>query len=119
MLDGHDVPVFDEIQLWERSSVPTCSVVLTVSHDDDLDELLSDLDRAGLTGENWTTSVRMLCAACSSGSPGAHDHPFGSSDGGDRTLGISGHAEAVEAVLAGWRDRREGRGHGRVAVELA
>lgn len=118
-LDGQEVPVFDEILLWERSPVPTCSVALAVADDDALGELLADLDAVGLTGEDWTTSLRMLCAACSSGSPGAHEHPFGTASGEERTVGISGRPEDITPVLRGWRSRGADRSCGEVVVELA
>ena len=111
--------VFDELELWERSPRPTLAVVLSGASDDDVAELVDDLDAAGLTGEDWTTSVRDLCRACSEGSPGAHDHPFGGGGVTDRTVGISGlPAEAAEVVEA-WRRRGAGRQAGELTVELA
>lgn len=119
VVDDEEFPVFDELELWERSPRPTLSVVLTAASDDDVEDLLEALDAVGLTGEDWTTSVRNLCRACSEGAPGAHDHPFGGGGVADRTVGISGLPEEAEQVLDTWRRRGDGRGAGELTVELA
>ena len=118
VLDGVEHPVFEEIELWQRSPRPTLSVVVRAPAAEDVDALLTDLDGAGLAGEEWTTNVRMLCAACSESSPvAAHDHTPGSS-GGDRTIGISGDPADVGQVLARWRAGRPGRSASEPGVEL-
>ena len=115
-LDGQEVPVFEEIELWERSPRPTLSLVLRGS-DDDVEELLAALDAEGLAAEDWTSNVRRLCPACSEGSPGAHDHPAGSASADDRTIGLSGDPDDAERIVAAWL--REGDRHSDgLAVEL-
>ena len=117
LLEGAEIPVFEEIELWARSPRPTLSVVVTAA-DDDVDELLTALDAEGLAAEDWTASVRSLCRACSEGSPGDHDHPFGGGAADDRTIGLSGDRDDAERIIAGWRRAGAGRDCGEVTVEL-
>ena len=116
-LGDEEVAVFDEIELWERSPRPTVSVGVQTPAEEDVEELLRDLEETGLAGEDWTASVRMLCQACSEGSPGCHSHPV-EADGEERRLGVSGDPEDVDRVLSAWRDRAPGRSATEVVVEL-
>lgn len=120
LLDGDEHPVFEEIELWQRSPRPTLSLVVRAPADEDVDALLTELDDAGLAGEEWTTNVRTLCRACSEGSP-ATEHGHGTSGGGgadDRTIGISGDPADAERVLARWRVGGTGRSSSELRVEL-
>ena len=112
-----DHPVFEEIELWERSSVPTLSVQVQGS-DDDVTELRHALDLAGLVVEDWTTEVRSLCRACSDGLVDDHDHrPETPADGG-RRLGMAGDPEEALRVVHAWLDRGPGREADDVVIEL-
>jgi hypothetical protein len=118
-LDDQELGVFDEIELWERSTVPTLGVVVTAPSATAVEELVDDLAARGMAGENWTTSVRMLCRACSEGSPGDHDHPGGAVAEGRWTVGMSGTPDDAAAVLSAWSGSGPGRGAGELTVELA
>jgi hypothetical protein len=118
LLGDEEVGVFDEIELWERSPRPTLSVQVTAASED-AEQLVADLEAAGLAGEDWTTNLRVLCRACSEGSPGGHDHPGGVAADGERTIGISARPEDAAAVLATWAAARPGREAGELTVELA
>ena len=118
LVDGDEHPVFEEIELWQRSPRPTLSVVVRAPAAEDVDALLGDLDDAGLAGEEWTSNVRMLCRACSEGSPAGHDHAVGGTGAEDRTIGISGHPADAEQVLARWRAGGPGRSGSELGVEL-
>ena len=117
LLEGRELPVFEEIELWERSPRPTLSVVVTAS-ESDVDELLGALDDEGVAAEDWTGSVRSLCRACSEGLPGDHDHPGGGTAGADRTIGLSGDADDAERIIAGWQRAAAGRECSELTVEL-
>jgi hypothetical protein len=78
--DGVPYPVFDEIELWAPSPVPTHVVLLQAATEGDRDELERLVSEAGYAAEDWTSSVRLLCRACSEsrmtaddGHSGAHD----------------------------------------------
>jgi hypothetical protein len=118
-LGGEEVGVFDEIELWERSPRPTLGVVVTAPSAREVDQLVDDLDAAGLAGEDWTSTVRSLCAACSEGTPGEHTHPGGAGGADGWTVGISALPDDADQVLTDWLGKGPGRGRGELTVELA
>jgi hypothetical protein len=121
---GPSFPVFDEIELWAPSPVPTWVVLLEAATESDRDALERLAADAGFAAEDWSSSVRLLCRACSEGSmPSAegegehldpHDHsepghpgPLGHRTGGDlwspeRECGIAAPAGLVRGLLDGW-----------------
>jgi hypothetical protein len=75
MYQGKEVPVLGALQLLEPSPFGTYIARVAMPDDQDiarqLTETAADL---GGSAEDWTTSVRMLCKACSEGRPHeAHD----------------------------------------------
>ncbi len=114
---GTEYPVFDEIEIWERSPVPTLSV-LVHGTDDDVAELRHDLDLSGFAVEDWTTEVSQLCRACSDGVVDDHDHrPDAPADAG-RRLGLAGDPEEALRIVHAWLDRGTGRESDDVVLEL-
>jgi hypothetical protein len=65
--EGDVYPVFDEIELWAPSPVPTFVVVLQAATEKDRDALERTVAAAGYAAEDWSSSVRLLCRACSEG----------------------------------------------------
>jgi hypothetical protein len=63
--DGVPYPVFDEIELWAPSPVPTWVVLLQAESEADRDALERLVSEAGYAAEDWTSSVRLLCRDCS------------------------------------------------------
>ncbi|NED86264.1 hypothetical protein G3I76_40025, partial [Streptomyces sp. SID11233] len=63
--EGQSFPVFDEIELWAPSPVPTWVVLLDAATEDDRDALEKLASDAGYAAEDWTSSVRLLCRSCS------------------------------------------------------
>jgi tetratricopeptide (TPR) repeat protein len=123
---GPSYPVFDEIELWAPSPVPTWVVLLEAATEEDrnaLEQLASD---AGFAAEDWSSSVRLLCRTCSeSEMPSGegegdhldpHDHsepghpgPLGHRTAGsgslwvpERECGIAAPAGLVRGLLDGW-----------------
>lgn len=121
---GPSFPVFDEIELWAPSPVPTWVVLLEAATEADRDALEKLAADAGFAAEDWSSSVRLLCRSCSEGSmPSAegegehldpHDHsepghpgPLGHRTEGDlwspeRECGIAAPAGLVRGLLDGW-----------------
>lgn len=62
---GHSYPVFDEIELWAPSPVPTWVVLLEAATEADRDALEQLASDAGFAAEDWSSSVRLLCRMCS------------------------------------------------------
>jgi hypothetical protein len=85
---GRTYPVFNVLQRWETSALPTCQVNVVAPGPSDADDLETLFTDEQLGAEDWTGRIRHLCKQCSEGSP--HEHT-GSSDGPwqtDRQFGI-------------------------------
>lgn len=66
------VPVFDELALLEQSEYGTWRIDVEIADREERDRLVAELEQTARAVEDWTESVRPLCAACSLGS--AHEH---------------------------------------------
>lgn len=129
--DGVAFPVFDEIELWAPSPVPTFVVLLQAATEADRDALERLISDAGYAAEDWTSSVRLLCRACSESRMSAEDAVGGHHDphddgrlghltnggsGGawvsERECGVAAPAELVGRLLDRWVAGNEaGRGY--------
>ncbi len=75
LYNGKEVPVFDELQLLERSPFGTyVAEVKMPDRPDYAEELVRVADKMGGCAEDWTTSTEVLCKACSEGRPHAGHH---------------------------------------------
>ncbi|HEX5270705.1 MAG TPA: hypothetical protein VFW33_09475 [Gemmataceae bacterium] len=76
MYEGKEVPVFDALGLLERSPFGTyVAEVKMPDHRPYLEELARTAEGMGGSAEDWSTSVRIICKACSEGRPHEeHDH---------------------------------------------
>lgn len=73
--NGQERPVFNALELFERSTYHTFVASIVAPEADDVLALESLADRVGLPFEDWQQSVRYLCKACSEGRPHEqHDH---------------------------------------------
>jgi tetratricopeptide (TPR) repeat protein len=111
--EGRVYPVFDEIEIWLPSDVPTLSVEVTAADPDDSRALEEAFEQAGLAAEDWTKGLRTLCKACSEGTaPEGHEHPP-APYGAERRFGLAAPVEAARQLLADWAAARPGtREHG-------
>jgi hypothetical protein len=102
--DGQEVPVFNELELLKAS--PFATYVARVSMPSkreylvQLAELAADL---GGSAEDWSTSVRLICKACSEGRPHeAHDAEAPSD--GVHLIGIAARNHKHAAmILSSWK----------------
>ena len=109
-LGEHEVGVFNEIGLWQRCPTPTLTVALHAPDQAALKELSELFTGAGGAAEDWGSTLRMLCKACSEGSPGAHhDHDAASTWSPGRQVGVSAEPEAAGALLQKWAEAGPGR----------
>ena len=115
-----EVSVFNEIALWQRSPHPTLTATLTIDNPSDVDELAQVMFEAGGAAEDWTTNMRVLCRACSEGSPDGdhHDHTPGDVGPTTRTVGISGSQDTTAAILTAWANAGPGRSYTDLTVAL-
>lgn len=118
-LDDGTVPVFNALQILERSDHRTFVVFIRCPSPDDCDAL-QDAELPGIGYvEDWTASIVSLCLRCSYGighdpdaAGGAHEEGAASNDDWqiERTLGIGAQGKAaVERLLANWVAARPGR----------
>lgn len=70
--DGREYPVFDELQLLSKSDYQTFSIKCRIEDQAHFELLAERCEKADIFIENWTTGIRILCAACSLGTP--HEH---------------------------------------------
>ncbi|MFW6693832.1 tetratricopeptide repeat protein [Streptomyces sp. MAR4 CNX-425] len=124
-LAGPSYPVFDEIELWAPSPVPTWVVLLEAATEADRDAVELLAAEAGYAAEDWSSSVRLLCRTCSeSCMPSAegslqasldpHDHSEPGQPGPlvhrtedglwvpERECGIAAPASLVRGLLESW-----------------
>jgi hypothetical protein len=102
--NGQDVPVFDELQLLEASAFGTfvASVRLNgkAPSTTQLTETASRLDGYA---EDWTTSTRLLCKACSEGRPHEMHDKEASPPAGVHLIGIAAKSrDEATKIIAAW-----------------
>ncbi|MGJ7524706.1 tetratricopeptide repeat protein [Variovorax sp. GB1P17] len=103
-----EVPVFDALELIAPSDYATYEVLIEDATSADIDVLIKRFEAAGGSAENWSTSMQILCKACSEGRPygEGHDHPPGEAPGetGPWRIGIASREEAAALrILEEWR----------------
>lgn len=101
---GQDVPVFDALELLQPSDFGTFRVQVRMDYSDELMIQLTDIAFArGCYAENWTHSVRMLCKACSEGTPHAeHDRKATPPDGVQIVAIAARNKREANAILKEW-----------------
>ena len=101
--DGEDVPVFDELCLWQASAFGTYQVALRVP-DGSAESALMDLCNEREVGiEDWST-IKWICTECSKGDPGAHECKSDRvTDGAEKRYALATRTEAsAQKVLDEW-----------------
>jgi len=103
---GREYSVFNVLQLHMPSRVTTFELEVRAASVTDIEALEAAADAAGCHVEDWTTTVRMLCKACSEGTPHEHHDQEGGKDDSwvpRRVLGAAAKDEAaLRAALARW-----------------
>jgi hypothetical protein len=110
---GRVYSVFDELERWQPSAIPTLQVQVTLADETDAQSLTDLFDQAGYAAQDWTTSVRLICKQCSEGRPPEdHEHtepPFAA----ERRFGVAAPLDQATRLLSDWvavqpRTRRHG-----------
>ena len=106
MLGDQEVPVFDCLELLQPSPYATFVAEVEGVPEEAADALAALARTRGLGAEDWTSSVEVLCKACSEGRPhGRHDHAPRQRTGRHR-LGVAAPStQDAERLLADWRKR--------------
>jgi tetratricopeptide (TPR) repeat protein len=94
-------PVFDELERWEPSSVPTweCLINGPVGQ---IEELADRFHAGGWALEDWSANIRRLCDTCSRGSLDAHSHGAFAADRAGNHVGVAAPAPIAESLLDEW-----------------
>ena len=109
MFRDQSVPVFDELAVLEESTYGTFEVLLRCRDEAERDEIVAKLEAEALGVEDWTSSVRNLCAKCSLGDPddGHEHHEPESGWNEERRLGVAAREESdlrpLRMTWFGWR----------------
>jgi Tetratricopeptide repeat len=106
---GKEVPVFDELQLLQPSSFSTYVARVKVppgeKHEDRLPHIADEL---GGCAEDWSTSLRFICKACSEGRPhSTHDTSGEPAADGMHLIGIAARdRDHATQILSTWQANR-------------
>jgi tetratricopeptide (TPR) repeat protein len=100
-----ECPVFNMLEVFEESSFSTFEADVIAPTEADAVALESICERDGITFEDWSQSIQMICKACSEGRP--HEHRVGESApeswSAERRIALAAEsATAVESVLNEW-----------------
>lgn len=116
---GRDYDVFNVLQLHMPSRLTTFELEVAVDSAADIEALDEVADAAGCHVEDWTSSVRILCKACSEGTPHDHHDQDGGKDDRWATQRVLGAAAQDEAALRAALARWEARGRRVVSLDAA
>lgn len=101
---GQEVPVLDVLELLQPSRYGTYVAQVAVLADGKPDEKLAELaDKMGGAAEDWTTSTRILCKACSEGRPHREHDTDAAPPEGIHLIGIAARNRGVAGrILHTW-----------------
>jgi hypothetical protein len=102
--DGRQIPVFNEIERLWGSGESTFRAVVLAAAPEEVEAMQQMADERGMAVEDWTGSVRILCEACSHGTPhsdcGQASAPEWTPE---RRVGISAVShDAARTLLQSW-----------------
>src|SRR5262249_19765962 len=99
------IPVFNELQLLEPSPFGTYVARVALPPDRDFASKVSAIAaRLDGSAEDWSTSVRLLCKACSEGRPHATHDTESAPRQGTHLIGIAARShDHAESIAAGWQ----------------
>jgi len=106
---GREYDVFNVLELFESSRWSTYQAIVDVGASETLTALDALAENLGLGFEDWTSSVRTLCRACSEGTP--HEHTESTSDWiSRRRIGLSAtEQKKIDELIKAWTDQQKVR----------
>ncbi|MBV1776432.1 tetratricopeptide repeat protein [Burkholderiaceae bacterium DAT-1] len=101
---GREYAVFNVLELFESSNQQTI-VIHAQASDEAIHWLDTALTEVGGALENWSSSIRQLCKACSEGRPHeSHDHELDEIATVDRKLGVSIPVNIdIQEIVSEWK----------------
>lgn len=116
---GREYDVFNVLQLHMPSRVTTFELEVHAESAEDIAALDAAADAASCHVEDWTSTVRMLCKACSEGTPHEHHDQDGGKDDSWATRRVLGAAAEDEATLRAALARWEAPGRRVISLDTA
>ena len=96
--------MFDEIELWEASDIPTSVLNIHAKQESDSAEFTDLFDSEEMCAEDVGLTTRVLCQECSEGRPFEdHGHPA-EIRSTDRLFYVAGPPDKVERLVATWEN---------------
>jgi tetratricopeptide (TPR) repeat protein len=105
--EGRDYPVFNVLELFERSDFETLLAKVSVKAPEDIETLDEIVASTQSFVEDWTGNVQVLCRQCSEGTPHKHHDREGQRIwSNERMLGFARHPDDnIENILEQWQKR--------------
>jgi tetratricopeptide (TPR) repeat protein len=114
LLDGKEVPVFDELERLEKSDYLTFDTQLKIGRPEDLKDLEDLVEKSDVGMENWSRT-RFLIKECSENRPHEHHDGYPRADSGEIRVGFASKtAEELHHILSVWT----GRGNQRTVLKI-
>lgn len=115
MLGERELPVFDVLMHDHDGGYRTYRAEITVPKPEDMEALEVQLRENGIECEDWTTSIRYLCRACSEGRPHEqHEHDLEEAETWqhEHELGLALRTpDAANGILSVWQAQGDGRAY--------
>jgi tetratricopeptide (TPR) repeat protein len=117
---GRERPVFNVLQLFQASRFSTFEVDLTAPSPEDVEALEALCDELDFPMEDWSSSVRFLCKACSEGTPHEHGDPGPAEWNPSRRIALAASDEAlIDRALHRWLTGKREIGSVALAVDAS
>ena len=119
MLKGTEVPVFDELEVWQTSGFETFEATVNLPVPAAESMLVDICNERGVGIEDWST-VRFICAKCSHGNPGPHVCDAGSSTEPRKVYALASESQAeARTALEEWRTKVPGGDYADLRAAIA
>ncbi|MGH3258560.1 MAG: tetratricopeptide repeat protein [Streptosporangiaceae bacterium] len=100
--EGRVYAVFDELERWQPSAIPTLQVQVVVVDETGAQALSDVFDQAGYAAQDWTSSIRLICKQCSEGRPSPdHEHTEPGFQT-ERSFGLAAPLDQATRLLSDW-----------------
>ncbi|HEV3088841.1 MAG TPA: tetratricopeptide repeat protein [Candidatus Elarobacter sp.] len=102
--DGRVYSVFDALERWSPSEIPTLRAEVRCASEKDSMALIDAFEAARFAAEDWTANVRPLCKSCSEGRPDPSHHHGARETPEERSFGIAAPMGLAVRTLRAWRE---------------
>lgn len=115
---GRQFPVFDELEVWQKSEYSTFKTNVTIPNESAEMRLVELCRNASVGVEDWGT-IRMLCAECSRGKPGPHSCESSDQSAEKAFTFAARSEEELRAILDTWAAKVADADYDEIALVLA